>query len=162
MTIGAPILEPLEVGVRLAEELKLHLLKLADAEDEVAGSYFVAERLAYLADAERQLAAGRALNSGEVYEYTLRGLGTEINLARRVLGYALMGLEHQVELADIGEIRLAAAGAGDFIIADIGDQRLAVHSLDVYIGDVVVGHIPRPACRHGGASCRTCSRSAGH
>ena len=51
----APILEPFEVGAGLAEELQLHLLKLAHAEDEVARGDLVAEALADLADAERQL-----------------------------------------------------------------------------------------------------------
>jgi hypothetical protein len=48
---------PLLVGARLDEELHLHLLELAGAEDEVAGRDLVAERLADLRDAERRLLA---------------------------------------------------------------------------------------------------------
>ena len=62
MAEGAPVVEPLQIGTGLAEELELHLLELADAEDEVARGDLVAEALAYLADAEGQLAAGGALD----------------------------------------------------------------------------------------------------
>jgi hypothetical protein len=44
---------------RLDEELHLHLLELAGAEDEVARRDLVAERLADLRDAERRLLAAR-------------------------------------------------------------------------------------------------------
>ena len=54
----APVVEPLQVGARLAEELQLHLLELADAEDEVARRDLVAEGLADLADAERAASCG--------------------------------------------------------------------------------------------------------
>ena len=50
-----PVSKPLEVGAGFAEELAFHLLELADAEDEVARSYLVAESLADLAYAEGQL-----------------------------------------------------------------------------------------------------------
>src|SRR3712207_377783 len=50
-----PVLVPLLVGARLDEELHLHLLELAGAEDEVARRDLVAEGLADLADAERRL-----------------------------------------------------------------------------------------------------------
>ena len=115
---GPPILEPLQVGAGLAEELQLHLLKLPDPEDEVAGGNLVAERLADLAHAEGQLAAGGALGVDEVGEDALGGLGTEIHGVLGVLGDSLEGLEHQVELADIGEIMLAAGGAGDVVLLD--------------------------------------------
>ena len=61
MAERAPVVEPLKVGARLAEELELHLLELAHAEDEVARRDLVAEGLADLADAERQLFARGAL-----------------------------------------------------------------------------------------------------
>ena len=38
-----PVMEPVEVSVRLAEKLQLHLLELAGTEDEVAGSNLVTE-----------------------------------------------------------------------------------------------------------------------
>ena len=55
-----------------------------------------------------QLFAGGALDVGEVDKDALRGLGAQVNLVFRVLGDALEGLEHQVELADVGEVLLAA------------------------------------------------------
>ena len=112
----APILEPFEVGAGLAEELQLHLLELAHAEDEVARGDLVAEALADLADAERQLFARRALDVVEVDENALRRLGTQIHGVLRVLGHALERLEHQVKLTDIGKVVLAAGGAGDVML----------------------------------------------
>ena len=37
LAVASPVLEPLEIGIGLAEELKLHLLKLTGTEGEVAG-----------------------------------------------------------------------------------------------------------------------------
>ena len=135
----APVVEPLKVGARLAEELELHLLELADAEDEVARRDLVAEALADLADAERDLAARRALDVLEVDENALRGLGAQIHLGGRVLGHALVGLEHEVEFADIGKVALAAARAGDLLLADEGDHLVVGHGLDVHVGHGVLG-----------------------
>ena len=73
-----PILIPVKLGAGRAEEFKLHLLKLAGTEYEVARGYLVAEGLTDLAYAERYLAAGGALHILEVYEYALRGFGTQI------------------------------------------------------------------------------------
>ena len=89
------------------------MLKLTRAENEVAGRDFVAERFADLANAERHLSAGGALNVREVDENALRGFRAEIQLVFRVFGYALERFEHQVEFADIGEIAAAAVGAAD-------------------------------------------------
>ncbi len=116
MAERAPVVEPLEVGAGLAEELQLHLLELTDAEDEVARGDLVAEGFADLADAEGQLAAGGALGVDEVGEDALGRLGTEIDGVLGVLGDSLERLEHQVELADIGEVVLAAGGAGDVLL----------------------------------------------
>ena len=113
---AAPVLKPLKIGAGLAEELKFHLLKLSYAEDEVAGGDLVAEALADLSDAEGQLAAGGALDVYKVGEDALSGLGTEVNGVLSVLGDTLEGLEHQVELTDIGEVVLAAGGAGDVVL----------------------------------------------
>ncbi len=114
----APVVEPLKVGARLAEELELHLLELAHAEDEVARRDLVAEGLADLADAERELFARGALDVIEVDEDALRGLGAEVDGVLCVLGHALERLEHEVKLTDIGEVVLAAGGAGDVVLFD--------------------------------------------
>ena len=112
----APVLEPFQVGIGLAEELQLHLLKLAHTEDEVAGGDLIAEALADLTNAEGQLAAGRALDIHKVDKDALCGFRTQINGVLGILGNALEGLEHQVELADIGKVVLAAGGAGDIVL----------------------------------------------
>ena len=115
----APIGEPLEVGARLAEEFELHLFELAHAEDEVAGSDLVAERFADLTYAEGHALPGGALDILEVDEDALRGLGTQVYGRGAVLGHALEGLEHKVELADGSEVALAAHGAKDALLADV-------------------------------------------
>ena len=115
---GAPILEPLQIGAGLAEELQLHLLKLPHAEDEVARGDLIAEGLADLAYAEGQLAPGSALGVYEVGENALRCLGPQIHGVLGVLGNTLEGLEHQVKLPDVGKVVLAAAGAGDVLFLD--------------------------------------------
>ena len=113
---STPVVEPLKVSAGLAEELELHLLKLSYTEDEVAGSDLVAEALADLSDTEGHLAAGGALDIDKVGENALSGLGTEVNSVLSVLGDTLEGLEHQVKLTDIGEVVLAAGGAGDIVL----------------------------------------------
>ena len=50
-----PVFVPLALGAGLDEELHLHLLELAHPEDELPRNDFVAEGLADLSDAERQL-----------------------------------------------------------------------------------------------------------
>ena len=103
-----PILEPLKVGVGLTEEFKLHLLKLTGTEGEVTGGDLVSEGLTDLCYTEGKLSSGRALYTGEVNEDTLRGLGTKVNGVGRILGNTDKGLEHKVELLDVGEIIAAA------------------------------------------------------
>src|SRR5207302_11506219 len=101
--LPAPVVEQLAVLARLAEVLHLHLLELAQAEDEVAGADLVAEAAALLGDAEGQAAAGGVEHVGEVDEHALRRLGTEVDLRSVLLDGAEEGLEHQVELARLGE-----------------------------------------------------------
>ena len=113
-----PVVEPLEVCARLAEELKLHLLELAGAERKVSGSDLISEGLADLADAERNLLSGCTLDILEVHEDALRCLRTEIDNVLRVLCDALEGLEHQVELTDLREVVLAARRAGNIVLFD--------------------------------------------
>ena len=115
---GPPVVEPFQVGAGLAEELQLHLLKFPDAENEVARGDLIAEGLADLADAEGQLLPGGALDVVEVHEDALGGLGTEIDRVLGILGDALEGFEHQVELPDVGEVVLAAGGAGNVVLFD--------------------------------------------
>ena len=129
---AAPVVEPLQVRTGLAEELQLHLFKLPDTEDEVAGCDLVPEGLAHLCHAEGDLLPGGTLNIGKVYKDALCGLRPQVQLTLAVLGHSLEGLEHQIELPDVGKILLAAARTGDLLLLDI------IHHL-------LVG----PACRIG-------------
>ena len=158
-----PVSEPLEVRAGLAEELALHLLELADAEDEVARSDLVAEGLADLADAEGQLFARGALDVCEVDENALGGLGTQIAGGARVLGHADGCLEHEVELADGRKIVLAAYGA-DYILVRgyelvhfVEGHRIDV-DLMVLFADELVGTVARLA----GAAVEQGVREAGN
>ena len=111
-----PVGEPVQLGAGGAEELQLHLLKLAGAEGEVARGDLVAEGLADLAHAEGQFSPGGALDVLEVDKDALGGLRAQVHGVLGVLGDALEGLEHQVELADVGPVVLAAGGAGDVVL----------------------------------------------
>ncbi len=119
LAVASPVIEPFKVCAGLAEEFKLHLLEFAYTENEVSGSDLVTEGLAHLCNAEGDLLAGSSLDVCEVYEDTLSGLRTEIELGLAVLGNALESLEHKVELTDIGEILLAAVGAYDIVLLDV-------------------------------------------
>ena len=88
MAVASPVGEPLKVSAWLAEEFKLHLLKLSDTENEISGSDLVSERLSYLSNAKRDFFSCSPLNVGEVYENTLCCLRTEIKLRFAVLGNA--------------------------------------------------------------------------
>src|ERR1700733_3918604 len=105
---------PLRSGRRLDEELHLHLLELAGAEDEIARRDLVAERLADLADAERDLLARGLQHVAVVDEDALCGLRPEVGQARFVLGRTKVRPEQPVEHARLGEGALGAAvRAGD-------------------------------------------------
>ena len=129
----------LEVGVQLlvgalfAEGLELRLLELYRAEDEVAGGYLVAERLAYLTYREGELGALGALHVQEVDILALRVLRTEIDDALRVGGDSAMGLEHEVELTDVGEVVLAAVRAGYRVRLDVLEHLLLGHRVGVRV-----------------------------
>ena len=109
-----PVLVPLLVRARHDEELHLHLLELAGAEDEVAGRDLVAEALAGLPDAERRLLARGVHDVQVVDEDALRGLGTQVVHGGGILDGTDRGPQHAVEVARLGEVALGAAvRAGD-------------------------------------------------
>src|SRR5689334_10804600 len=74
--LALPVLEPLHVGAGLDEELHLHLLELARAENEIARGDFIAERFSDLRDPEWDLLAGCLLDIEEIDVRTLRRFGT--------------------------------------------------------------------------------------
>ena len=128
-----PIFKPFEVGAGLAEELQLHLLEFAGAEREVAGRDLVSEGFTDLCDTERHAHTGRTLDVLEVHEDALRRFGTKVDGVRAVLGDALEGLKHQIELADRSEIGVAADGANNLMLGNKRFERVVVHTLH---GDV--------------------------
>jgi len=137
----APVREPLEVGARFTEKFQFHLLEFTCPECKIARGNLVAERFADLADAERDLAPGGALDILEIDKNALGGFWTQVELGAGVFGNALEGLEHQVELAYIGEIPGATHRAGNFLFPDIGNQLIITPAIDGQvdaIGMVVV------------------------
>src|SRR6201996_5180470 len=135
------------------EELHLHLLELAGAEDEVAGGDLVAEGLADLGDPEGRLLAGEAEHVLEVDEDALRRLRAEVDLRALARDRADVRLEHQVEVARLRELA-AALGAADLAVgvAAFGRDGLAqvvlppaplalAETLDQRVGEA--GQVPR-------------------
>ena len=118
-----PVLEGLRGALLRADEvLHLHLLELAHPEHEVAGRDLVAEALADLGDAERDLLARALLDVLEVDVAALRGLGAEVDDRCVVLDRAHVGSEHQVEPAGRRQ-RAAVVGADE--AEPLDDRRIA-------------------------------------
>ena len=142
----APVLVPLLGLGRRHEELHLHLLELAGAEHEVARRDLVAERLADLGDAERRLLAAGLQHVGEVDEHALRRLGPQVDVVAGALDRPGVGLEHEVELAGLGEgVLRAAVGAGLGVVELVEAEPLvAVLAVDQRVGEVrqVAGGLP--------------------
>ena len=143
-----PVLVPFLVGARLDEELHLHLLELAGAEDEVARRDLVAEALAGLADPERRLLA-RGIHHVEVVdEDALGGLGAQEVLGAGVLHRADHGAQHAVEVAGLGELPAGAAVGAD----DVGQAVLGSVAVLLLVGLDQAG-------RHASACGTSCTRS---
>jgi hypothetical protein len=101
-----PVAVPLVGLVRRNEELHFHLLELAHAEEEVTGGDLVAKRLPGLGDSERRLASRDLEDVLEVDEDSLRGLRPKEGTRALFLERADRRLEHQVELARLGQVAL--------------------------------------------------------
>ena len=138
----APVLVPAGAVGRRDEELHLHLLELAGPEDPVLRRDLVAERLADLGDAERRLLARRLQHVGEVDEHALRGLRTQVGDGRRLLDRSGVRLEHQVELAGLGERAVLAAARTGVRVVELVEAEtvLAVGAVDQRVGEV--GQVP--------------------
>ena len=114
----SPVFKPFQVGIRLAEEFQLHLLKLTGTECEITRCDLITEGFAYLADAERHFLSGCSLYVLEVDKNALCGLRTKVDHVFCIFRNTLEGLEHQVEMADRGEIALAAGRARNLVVRD--------------------------------------------
>ena len=91
-----PVLVPFFVRSWIDEELHLHLLKLARAENEVSRCDFVAERFTDLPNSERRFLPCSAGNVGKVDEDSLGRFGAQI--------------VHSLFVRDGAEVRLEKAG----------------------------------------------------
>ena len=158
---GHPLLHPALVPARglggRHEELDLHLLELPRAEDEVPGGDLVAERLANLSDSEGRPLAGELKDVLEVDEDALRRLGPQVDPRALVLHGPHVGLEHEVELAWLGElaaafraaqlgVRIGALGRGLLAQMVLAPAALArAEALDERVGEAleVTGGLPR-------------------
>ncbi len=150
--LAEPVLEPLCRVRGCDEELHLHLLELADAEEEVARCDLVPERLADLCDAERRLASRELGDVLEVDEDALRGLRAEVRRGALVLQCADVRLEHEVELPRLGEVAvgrlagsLARFAAAARLVELVGaEAKLARAAVDERVGEAgdVAGCLP--------------------
>ena len=107
------------------------------------------------ADGEGQLGAHGAQDVGVVDVLALGVLGAQIDDGLRVVRDAAVGLEHQIEFADIGKVVLAAIRAGDGMGLDEIEHLSLGHAVGVGFGvkglDQIVGaeaHLALPAVEH--------------
>ena len=119
LAVASPILEPFEVGIRFAEKFQFHLFKFPNTEDEVTRCNFVSERFPDLTNAERNFFPSGSLDVCEVYKNTLSRFWTQIQFRLRVFCNALESLKHQVELPNVGEIRLTAVWTRNLLFPDV-------------------------------------------
>ena len=112
----SPVLEPVEIRSRLAEEFQLHLLKLACTERKVPRCDLIAEGLADLPDTERKFLARCPLHIFKVHKNTLSSLRAKVYGILCILRNTLERLEHQVKLTDVSKIVLAAGRTGDIML----------------------------------------------
>ena len=124
-----PLCEPLHLGAGLNEELHLHLLKLAHAEDKLTCHNLVTESLAYLCDTERNLHAACLLNVQIVHEDALSCLWTEVDFACRVGSRSHLCREHEVKLAHVSPVFCSADGVYNLLVKDDLLQRIEVRTL---------------------------------
>ncbi len=125
-------------SLRRHEELEFHLLELSGPEDPVLRGDLVAEALADLCDPERRLLARRLQHLGEVGEHALGGLGAQVCVRAGALDRAGLGLEHQVELASLGEAVLGVAVRADVGVVELVETEalLAVGAVDQRVAEV--------------------------
>ena len=109
-------MEPFQIGIRLTEELQLHLLKLSGTEGEVTRCNLITERFSNLRNTEREFLSGSSLHIFKVNENTLCCLRTKIHRILCILRYTLEGFKHQVKLANRGKIMLSAARARNLLL----------------------------------------------
>ena len=153
LALREPVLEPRAGLVRRDEVLHLHLLELARAKDEVAGGDLVAKGLADLGDPERRPAARELQHVLEVDEDPLGGLGAQVDGRGVVAHRPHVGLEHEVELARVGEVALVGlAGPLRRLLAARGvlevvgaEAQLAGAAVDERVGEAleVARRLPR-------------------
>ena len=111
-----PVCKPLKISIRLTEEFQLHLLKFSGTEGKVSGCDLITEGFTDLTDTERNFLTGSSLNILKVNKNTLCCFGSQIYGILCILRYTLKSLKHQVELADIGKIVLAAGRTGNIVV----------------------------------------------
>jgi hypothetical protein len=140
----AEVLEPLHGSAGLGEELELHLLEFPRAKDEVARVDLVPERLSDLGDPERRPLPGRLHDAPEVEEDRLTGLRPQVGERRGILGSTDVRLQHQVELARLGQVVPAVSRLGALVVRfDLvrPEALLADPAVDHRV--VEVGHVTR-------------------
>ena len=111
-----PIIKPLHLSARTAEELHLHLFELTHTENELTGNNLITECLTNLAYTKRQFHASSFLNIQVVHENTLCSFRTKVNFCSTVGSRSHFGREHKVELSDISPVFSTANRAYNIVI----------------------------------------------
>ena len=100
---------------RIYEDLRLGLSEFPEPDHTLAGRDLISEGLADLHCRKRQRVPEVAQEPGEVDEHALRRLRPEI--ACHLVSRTDHGLEHEIELVDLGELS-AALRAADLVLLD--------------------------------------------
>ena len=133
-----PVLVPLFVLARLDEELHLHLLELAGAEDEVTRGDLVAEGLTNIGNAEWRLHARGGHYVLEVDEDTLCGLGTQVVQTLLVIDRTQEGLQQARKGLRLGPVTWLAG----FRVVDISQAIFWLVAVLFFVGlEQVVGAV---------------------
>ena len=114
-----PVWIPLVVCTWLTEEFHFHLFKLSGTENEVTRGDLITEALADLANTKRQFLTHGSLYVSEVYEHALCCFRTQIDCVLGIFQNTLEGLEHQVELSDVGKVMRTAVRTGNVVFSDV-------------------------------------------
>mmetsp|Transcript_32516 Transcript_32516/g.75164 ORF Transcript_32516/g.75164 Transcript_32516/m.75164 type:complete len:223 (+) Transcript_32516:651-1319(+) len=104
------LLDGLEICLRINEILNLHLLKLPGSEEELPGRDLIAEGLANLGNAERDLGTHHVGHLLVVHKDALRSLRPQVALGGAVGIRAHIGLKHEVESPRSRECPRIASG----------------------------------------------------
>ena len=143
-TAFLPGVVPFLVRAGLDEELHFHLLEFARPKREVPRRNLVSEGLAHLCDPERNLLTRTVEHVPKIDVDPLCGLRPQIHRGCRILHRPHEGLEHEIEIAGLGELTADSTGGALIPFHVVGPEAtVAISALDQGVReplDVAAGH----------------------